>query len=187
MARIILVRHGRPDIDTSVPVTGAALAEWSDRYDAALLEPGSEPPEELREAMGPAPLVAASDLPRARESARRAAPHVVPLCDPVYREAPLPTMGGLPFVMQARRWAVWARVAWYLGISRGCESLRDTRLRARAAARALVGHSRRHDVVVLFGHGLFNRFIARALIRRGWAGPREPAHSYWGFSVYDGQ
>ena len=166
------------------PVSGRALDEWSARYDTAPLRPESQPTDRLREAVAAASLVVASDLRRARESALRAAPSMVPVLDPLYREAPLPVMRRLPFIMQARRWAVLARVAWYFGACRGCESLRDVRRRARAAAEALTAFSGGHDVVALFAHGMFNRFLAHALLRRGWRGPRTPASSYWGFSVY---
>jgi broad specificity phosphatase PhoE len=183
--RIILVRHGKPDIDMSQPVSGGALDEWSARYDAAPLRPESLPPSRLREALAEATLVVASDLRRAHESALRALPGVTPVLDPLYREAPLPVMKKFPLVMHARRWAVAARIAWYFGASAGCESLRDVRRRARTAAGALTAYSAGHPVVALFAHGMFNRFLARALLRRGWRGPRAPAGSYWGFSVYE--
>jgi broad specificity phosphatase PhoE len=182
--RIILVRHGRPDIDMSQPVDGRALDQWSASYDAAPLRPESLPPAPLRKALAEATLVVASDLRRARESARRAAPDKVPVLDPLYREAPLPVMKSLPITMQARRWAVAARIAWLFGASGGCESLREVRRRARAAAEALTTFSAGHPVVALFAHGMFNRFLARALHRRGWRGPRLPASTHWGFSVY---
>jgi broad specificity phosphatase PhoE len=184
LRRIILVRHGRPDIDMSQLVSGGALDEWSARYDAAPLRPESLPGTRLREALREATLIAASDLRRARESALRAAPHMVPVLDSLYREAPLPVMKRLPVVMPARRWEVLARVAWCFGASRGCESLLDVRRRARAAAEVLTDFTVGHRVVALFAHGMFNRFLAHALLRRGWRGPRTPASSYWGFSVY---
>jgi hypothetical protein len=168
----------------SQPVDGRALDQWAVRYDAAPLHPDSLPPDGLRKALAEATLVVASDLRRARESALRAAPGMVPVSDPLYREAPLPVMRMLPFVMQARRWAVAARIAWYLGASRGCESLNEVRRRARAAADALSLFSSTHRVVALFAHGMFNRFLSHALHRRGWRGPRTPASAYWGFSVY---
>jgi broad specificity phosphatase PhoE len=178
------VRHGKPDIDMTKPVSGAALDEWSARYDAAPLRAESLPPVRLREALASASLIVASDLRRARESALRAAPDKIPVLDPLYREAPLPVMKRLPLVMQARQWAVVARIAWYFGASRGCESLRDVRRRARAAADALTVFSDTHEVVALFAHGMFNRFLAHALLHRGWRGPRTPASAYWGFSTY---
>jgi broad specificity phosphatase PhoE len=128
--------------------------------------------------------VVASDLRRARESALRAAPDMVPVLDPLYREAPIPVMKRLPLVMQARRWSVVARIAWYFGASQECESLREVRRRARAAAEALAVFSSGHDVVALFAHGMFNRFLAHALRHRGWRGPWTPSSTYWGFSVY---
>ncbi|HUJ73302.1 MAG TPA: histidine phosphatase family protein, partial [bacterium] len=111
MRRIILVRHGKPDIDMTRPVSGAALDDWSSRYDAAPLRAESMPPHRLREALAAASVVVASDLRRARESALRAAPDKVPVLDPLYREAPLPVMKRLRLVMQARHWAVVARIA----------------------------------------------------------------------------
>lgn len=168
----------------SQPVSGSALDQWSALYDAAPLRPESLPGPRLRDALAEVTLVAASDLRRARDSALRAVPRLAPLLDSLYREAPLPVMRRVPVVMQARRWSVLARVAWYFGASAGGESLRDVRRRARAAADALIAFAAGHPVIVLFAHGMFNRFLARALLHKGWRGPRSPASAYWGFSVY---
>jgi len=38
--------------------------------------------------------------------------------------------------------------------------------------------------VVLFGHGLFNIMIARALKGYGYAGPGVPAKAFWEYGIY---
>ncbi|EPP6253016.1 histidine phosphatase family protein, partial [Cronobacter sakazakii] len=38
--------------------------------------------------------------------------------------------------------------------------------------------------VLLMGHGIMNRLIARSLVRQGWREIRKPEKGYWGAGVY---
>jgi broad specificity phosphatase PhoE len=71
------------------------------------------------------------------------------------------------------------------GFSRNGESLIDTRIRARQAAAKLIELAEGHRQVLLVGHGFMNRFIARELLRSGWAGPLKPGKGFWGYGVYE--
>ncbi len=48
-ARIILIRHGRPAIDTAPRTSHGEFRTYIDDYEAAGLDPTSAPPEELQD------------------------------------------------------------------------------------------------------------------------------------------
>ncbi|HJE68756.1 hypothetical protein [Pseudomonas oryzihabitans] len=41
------------------------------------------------------------------------------------------------------------------------------------------------DNVLLLGHGVMNRLIARQLQRQGWVEVSKSGSGYWGFAVYE--
>ncbi len=73
MKRIILVRHGRPDLpaDLEQAISGREIGRWYRRYDDLGIVDGVEPPAPLREAAAAAGCVVASDSRRALESVAR--------------------------------------------------------------------------------------------------------------------
>ncbi len=114
--------------------------------------------------------IATSDLPRARESAQLIAPGRSLVCDPVFAEAEVPSSIPLRVALAPRYWSVLARLAWFCGWSRGVESLREARARARRAAARLAELAAEHGSVMLVGHGMMNRLISGALRGGGWSG-----------------
>ena len=185
--RIVLARHGKPDLRGPPDLHGAELALWIRRYDAAGIDPSLPPPEELRQQALDVGRVATSDLRRTVESARLLAPRRRPHRDRVFREAALPEP---PFGLVRLRPATWGammRAAWFLGWSPRVEPLADARARARRATGQLVAMSRRHQSVLLVGHGIFNALIAWELCNAGWSGPRFFAGGYWTWAAYERQ
>jgi hypothetical protein len=66
-------------------------------------------------------------------------------------------------------WAAFFRVMWLLGISRNAEPLEVAKHRAFQAARILVAYAKESNgPVLLMGHGVMNRLIAKNSYR--WAG-----------------
>src|SRR2546427_373652 len=55
----------------------------------------------------------------------------------------------------------------------------------RAADAAALDPASRPPPVLLAGHGWMNGFIARALRRDGWHGPRRRTRRHWAFAVYE--
>ena len=129
--------------------------------------------------------IVASDLPRSVQSARALANGCEVLCESLFREADMPYgMWGWP-VLPYRFWCAVFRVAWLCGFSGRAESLAVAQARAGDGSQRLMDLARERGSVLLVGHGVMNRLIARALLARGALGPRRLAHGYWSMEVYE--
>ena len=176
---IFLVRHGRPAALTSAPIFGHEVGQWVRRYNEVGIARDLGPPEPVRRLVSSAPCVVASDLRRSIESAAwLASPHEVRI-DADFREAGLPDSIGVPVRMPPGVWVVIARLAWWLNCCASSETIDAARLRANRATDRLCTLAGEHGVVLVVGHGMFNRFIAARLLRRGWRGPRLLPTGYW--------
>ena len=184
MNRIVLIRHGRPELSRNVRLTAAGYRDWWQRYDGSGLRAGQSVPPDIREWVRDATVVS-SPLPRARESARLAREGREPdriLPDLV--EAPLPPPGLGPVRLRPISWGTVSRVLWMAGRAAGGESAREAGLRAARAADALEDLARERSVAV-FAHGWFNRMLGRELRRRGWRCVRGRGDGYWSYRVYE--
>lgn len=182
--RIILMRHGRPDLDESTPMESSRFADWLDAYrEAPLCD--EAPPHTASEVARQAACIVCSDLRRSIDSAHRLCPEVDPVIDPRLREMAMPH-GPIPLLkLSARRWATLFRNAWLLGYSAGAmENRRQGMARALQAAANLAQLSGEQGKLLFVGHGIFNRFLARELRRAGWQGPADPGRRHWDWAEY---
>jgi broad specificity phosphatase PhoE len=180
---ITIARHGRPDMDRKTRVDWRGYEDWWADYDRAGLAPEQAPPPELIAAGQEARVIFASTLPRAIETAREAAPGREIVIDPVFVEAPLPPPT-LPGQFPAHTWNVFARTAWWCGMSRGQESRRQAELRAEAAAARLI-EAAQSGPVLLCAHGWFNRMMRPVLRSLGWRCVRDGGDYYWTHRRYE--
>ena len=172
MHRIVLVRHGEPDLAVAQRISGSEIATFLKAYDSAPLASSSEPSDRLRFLAHNATVICSS-LPRSIESAQRCG--VVPkIVDPCFAESIPPHFRTKKLSMTPKQWLLLSRILWLGGFSLHGESLRVARKRAKRAAQILVEEAKKRDVV-LFGHGLFNIMIASKLSEIGYKGPRIPA------------
>src|SRR2546426_5993198 len=183
--KIILARHGRPAWDFRTPIPGHALAEWLRGEAEAPLDSSPRPSTELEQLTRMATCLVTSPLRRSRDSAQLLAPATVPLIDPCFREAELPSAIRSGLRLRAGMWEWLARSAWFCGWSAGVESLKGARERGSKAASLLTARAEACGAVVLVGHGLMNILIARRLRMAGWHGPRFPRSHHWAFGVYE--
>jgi hypothetical protein len=185
--RIVLARHGRPDLpaDLQRAISGRDIGRWYRRYDAAGLVDGSEPPVRLRETAAAAGCLVASDVRRALESAARLTAPARVRVEPLLQEVGFPESLGIPIRLPPGVWVLIARATQMLRCCQGEETVPATRARAATAARILSGLADEHRTVVVVGHAWFNRFVARELRRRGWRGPRWPPTSHWSTATYE--
>jgi broad specificity phosphatase PhoE len=176
---IVLVRHGRPAALPAAPIAGHDLGRWVRGYNEIGITKEHAPPEPVRRLVSSAGCVVASDVRRSIESAAWLASSRHVRIDADLREAVLPESMGVSFRMSPRAWLVVARVAWWLNWCRSSETVEATRRRAKQATDRLCALAVEHGVVLVVGHGVFNRFIASQLSRRGWRGPRLLPRTYW--------
>jgi broad specificity phosphatase PhoE len=184
--RIVLARHGRPELPRHVERTirGRDIGRWYRGYDGLGIVADAGPPAALRDVAAAAGCVVASDARRALESAARvAAPTTGVRIEPVLREVGFPESIATPVRLPPD---VVVLIARALQMLRRCdEPVPATRARAAAAADTLSRLADAHRTVLVIGHGWFNRFVARELRRRGWRGPRWLPTGYWSMATYE--
>lgn len=184
--RIVLIRHGRPDMGRSRWIGHAAFARFIDDYQASSLDGTHPPPAELVDLVRPARLIFASELQRSIESAHMLKPGGEIMSTPLFTESPLasPPLPGLR--MKAPAWAVISRVAWHGGFKPGIESYGQSKQRARKAAELLASEAEDNGLAVLVAHGYFNAILGRTLHLNGWR-KTSGAHraKFWNTVIYE--
>ncbi len=181
---IALARHGRPIWPTSRPISGRDLGDWVRRYNDTGIVRSVAPPVSLRQLAASSLCVLASDMRRSIESAAWLVPPGAVRIDPDLREAGLPEAIELSIRMSPRAWVVIARALWWLNLCVASETIGATRRRAVKMADRLCVLAGKHDGVLVIGHGMFNRFVALELLKRGWQGPRVLPAGYWATATY---
>jgi broad specificity phosphatase PhoE len=179
MSEILLVRHGKPQVDHNTRIRGCEFARWVAEYDDAPIDRSFLPSPELLARLTRIPCIMTSTMRRSVESASIFAPGRSALAEPLFREAGIPT--GIPFriALSPGSWDALSRAAWLLGMASGDESFQKARVRAAQAAARLVALAHQHGSVALVGHGMLNTLIIRALRGSGWTGTGTP-RVYWG-------
>jgi len=183
--RIVLLRHGKPDVPDFAKLQAKDVKTWIASYNAAGLAVNDSPHVAAVTVSKACNYIVCSDLPRSIESAKAVGVGRVIKSHAVFREMGLPSCSFPSPKLPANAWAVIFRVLWFLGFSHNCEPLSEAKRRAVNGAKLLVKAAEKHQSVLLVGHGLLNRFIARELIKNGWSGPTTPGKKYWDFAVYE--
>lgn len=182
--RIILIRHGQPDIALAPRTSHAGFSGYINDYEDAGLDPANLPPEALRELVRELRTVFTSGRPRSHQSAQALAPHAELIADPLFAEAPLASPP-VPFLkMTVAKWAVMSRILWHAGFHPGIENSRDAARRAVLAADLLVARARADGAAVLVAHGYFNWMIGRILRKRGFSRTGMHQARYWNAVIY---
>lgn len=182
--RIILIRHGRPHIDTAPRTTHREFRSYIDAYEEAGLDPESFPPEELQDLLSELDAVFTSEQKRSRDSARALAPHAELIADPLFAEAPLASPPIPLLRMKVPAWAVMARILWHAGYHPEIENYRRAKSRAMHAADILVKRAHQDGAAALVAHGYFNFLIGRELKRRGFVRSGTHRAQFWNSVVY---
>ena len=183
--RIILIRHGRPAIETNPRTSHRGFRSYIDAYEAAGLDPQSAPPEELQDLVKELDSVFTSGRPRSQDSARALAPQAELIADPLFVEAPLASPRIPLLRMKVPKWAVMARILWHAGYHPEIENYRRAKHRAAQAADILMARAREEGVAVLVAHGYFNAMIGRELRRRGLEQSGSHRARFWNAVTYE--
>jgi broad specificity phosphatase PhoE len=181
---IALARHGRPILPSAMPISGRDLGEWARRYNDAGVARAVPPPASLSRLAASSRCVLASNLRRSIESAVWLVPRRDVRIEVDLREAGLPEAIELPIRMSPRAWMALARALWWLNLGGASETIGVVRRRAVKMADLLCALADEHEAVLVVGHGVFNRFVAAELRRRGWRGPRILPAGDWSAASY---
>jgi broad specificity phosphatase PhoE len=182
--RIVLIRHGQPAIDPSPKTGHHGFRDYIDDYEAAGLDPGSAPPEELQDLVGELAAIFTSGRKRAEESAKALAPRAELIADPLFAEAPLASPRIPLLRMKVTKWAVVSRILWYAGYHPEIENYRRAKQRAAGAAAILIEKARREGAAALVAHGYFNYLIGAVLRRKGFTQSGSHRARYWNAVIY---
>jgi broad specificity phosphatase PhoE len=185
LATIVLVRHGRPALSRRVRIDRLGYVSWWAAYAESPLAPTERAPMELAELATSADLFIASPLPRAAGTAVALCGGHTIISDEVFVEAPLPSPP-IPFVrLRPTTWGVLSRMFWWLGYAGKGESRRHAKIRAIEAADRLIALARGRRLIILCGHGWFNRMTRKVLRQRGWQCAYDGGDSYWAWRRYE--
>lgn len=177
------MRHGKPAFTGSAKVTSREMSNWIAEYDRS--DTGEDtPPESSKSLAFSASRILSSPLPRALSSLKALdlEPDVI---DEVFSEAGLPVFHMPGFRLSPAMWAAFFRVMWLCGISRDVERVGRAKKRAIQAAGILITIAKGSDgPVLLMGHGVMNRLIARELRSLGFKEYCCQGNGYWNVSIY---
>ena len=183
--RIILIRHGQPNIAPAPRTSHRGFGDYIDAYEAAGLDPNSAPPDELQDLVGELGALFTSGRKRADESARALVPGAELIADPLFAEAPLASPRIPLLRMKVAKWAVVSRILWHVGYHPEIENYRRAKHRAVQATDILIAKARADGAAALVAHGYFNFLIGRELRRRGFRKTGTHRARYWNDVVYE--
>ena len=184
--QITLLRHGTPDLSGWGKIHSSRMPEWIDAYNSSGVKNESEQFCQEIVAELTYQFIVCSNLPRSIHSAKiicYQSPHLV---DAIFSEAELPSIRIPLFKLTPHVWSMIFRVFWFVGKSPKAESLKAFKSRVSLATERLIQLAKIHDSVLLIGHGIINRFLAKELISQGWLGEEAPnGNKYWGYKYWE--
>ena len=166
--RIFLIRHAKPQVESKGLFNATAARQYITDYDAAQVEKFILSNEAIP--YKTITKVHCSTLVRSQLTAKAIfGDNVQLLIDHNFREFERKIFS-LPFLrLPIKVWLFFARILWFLGLnSRGIETFKEARQRARSCATQLINEAAKETTAVLVAHGLLNYFIRRELKRLGW-------------------
>ncbi len=188
--KITILRHGIPDLSGWDKIHSSIMPEWINAYNSAGVKNDiglscQEMVSELRHNY-----IVCSNLNRSTHSAKIIGYQSPQLIDAMFREAELPKIQ-LPIIrLTPHVWSMIFRVFWFAGLSPKAESIEEFKPRVLLGAEKLIQLAKKHDSVLLIGHGIINRFLAKELISKGWLGEESPrgkkdwGYKYWEYATY---
>ncbi|KHN49821.1 hypothetical protein [Pectobacterium fontis] len=181
--KIILIRHGKPNVNITKKLSSDEMVLWIDNYDKS--EVSENPPSYLSTniSIGKS-FVIASSLPRTLTSLKMMG--IKPdITDPIFSEAQLPAFNHSWLRLSPMVYVFLFRILWFLGFSKNVESYYSATLRSKLAATRLVSFAQKAPSVSLMGHGIMNRMIGSRLERKGFRKTKTLGKSYWGLTIYE--
>ena len=175
------MRHGKPLLPQTGWITAAQMGRWIDQYNEAVVAVDSAPSINVSLARSATTIVTSTTL-RAVSSVQ-ALGRDATVTDALFCEAQLPFAPWRFLRLPTALWVAFFRLLWLCGFSRNAVSVQTTKVRAKAAAQTLIALAEQGSVL-LVGHGIMNRLIARELVAAGWQAPARHANNYWSATAY---
>lgn len=187
--QIVLLRHGEPETNLSnmlrLKCSAHELKTLIKIYNDSGLNRHNAPSSGALNVTKSCKTIVCSDLRRSIESAKVLAVPKIDLVDRIFRESDLPHADWHFPKLELIKWFVLFRAIWFLGYSKNGEPISTAKQRAKIAFMKLKQMAFEYGSVMLIGHGIINRLVAKNLRSNGWQGPKNPGNSYWDYGVYE--
>lgn len=177
---IVLIRHGKPVAAVNRMMSALEYRKWVRQYHLSEVSNSSRPNHQHVQDYK-SHFVVSSDLKRALHSAYIFTGKSPELIDKTLREMELPRYK-LPLYLPSMVWLYSCRIFWLLRFKGHFETYKQSKVRSIRAALTLIRLAEKEEKIVVFGHGLINRFIRKALIKKGWKLTTKNS-DYWGVTV----
>lgn len=178
---IILLRHGKPDVELKGNLNAAEIKQLVSVYAQSGVQ--DSPPENLKDRFK-AHYIVCSDLARSTQSAIKLGVNEIHLSDALFKETNVPHFDQGVIKIPVKAWLIVLRVMWLIGFKKNGESFVSAKHRAKEATNKLIALAQENEKVILVGHGLMNRLIAKQLRLKNWQGPSSPGKKHWEFGIY---
>ena len=182
--KIVFMRHGKPDMPELGKLNASEFHRWIEAYNSASLDTTHKPSKQAVEIANHCNFIVCSDLRRSIESAQILGVKDIHCIGAIFREVELPYSRFLSPRLAPEVWFVLYRILWFMGYAANSESLSLARQRAVIAANSLHNKALRHNSVFCIGHSIFNSFIAKELVTKGWQGSSSIFSKHWEISEY---
>ncbi len=182
--KIVLLRHGKPEIDMVTKIRATDFRTWVEKYDQVGIEDEPKPSYSTIEMAASCSYVLCSNLPRSLESVKMLGIEKPNLVSHEFRECEIPSANFRSPKFSLKVWAIFFRILQLLGYHSNAESYQAIKVRAQKCTCKLIELSKEHETVLFVGHGTLIWFIHKHLLRTGWSGPDKSARTYWAFGIY---
>ena len=179
MKKIVLIRHARVDINNSTTFYAYELQEWIKQYNKANIDTQNRPSQKLIGMAKNADFILSSNLKRAIDSALVLG--VKPMeKNEIFNELPIPNIKVPLLKFKPKTWLIIFRIAMLLSIKRENKSLTSAKNQASIAAQYLNNLSKKHNNIILIGHGGMHWLTQKALQEKGWEIEGKSSYKNWG-------
>ena len=179
---IILLRHGKPDIELKGMARAHEIPKYLQRYDeASVLE---TPPSHAIDLATGCDAVVCSSLIRSHHSATALGFDDIEIQNSLFDEIAMPHFKQGSMILPIHAWGIVYRLMSLFGFSLNGESYQRAKTRAKQAASTLIDIASNYRRTLLIGHGFMNHFIGKELLKQNWLGPKSPCKDYWSFGIY---
>ena len=179
---IILLRHGKPTIELQGLIKSSDFKNLTAAYAKSGIK--DAPVKDLKDHFN-SHYIVCSDLARSIESAKKLELNEIHLVDQLFKETDIPYFELSFLKLPVTVWLIIFRVLWLFGFKQNGESFKAAKIRAKKAATKLIILAEENHKVLLVGHGLLNRLIAKQLRNNNWTGPTSPGKKHWEFGRYN--
>ena len=178
---IILLRHGEPELELKGSVSARKFKMLVKEYIQTGIK--DSPPDKLKNTFS-SHYVVCSELRRSRQSAEKLGFKKIHISSDLFDETEIPHYDNSYFKLPVGIWLIYYRLIWLLGFNNNGESYSLAKKRAIKAVEKLIALAEENENLIIIGHGLMNRLIAKQLITEGWRGAVSPGKKYWEYGKY---